>query len=140
MGIIRERKEKIKSWAAKTRPITEDQNVYLVLLLIVVAFLSYGLGRLSKIEEARIPVEIQNIEAVNELSTGVNEAALTASANEADQALPQSQYVGSVNSDKYHLPWCSGAKRIAEANQVWFASKEEAEAQGYQPAGNCPGI
>jgi len=52
----------------------------------------------------------------------------------------EQRYVGSKNSNKYHLPWCSGARRIAEHNKVWFSSKAEAEAAGYTPAGNCKGI
>lgn len=50
------------------------------------------------------------------------------------------QYVASKTGKSYHLPWCSGAKLIKEDNKVWFSSKEEAEARGYAPAGNCPGI
>ena len=49
-------------------------------------------------------------------------------------------YVASKNSNKYHLPWCSGAARITEENKIWFSSKAEAEAAGYTPAGNCKGI
>lgn len=49
-------------------------------------------------------------------------------------------YVGSVNSDKYHLLWCSGAKTISEDNKIYFSSKAEAEAAGYKPSGNCKGI
>jgi len=52
----------------------------------------------------------------------------------------EGKYVGSVNSDKYHAPWCSGAKRINEENQIWFATKAEAEQAGYIPASNCKGI
>lgn len=43
-------------------------------------------------------------------------------------------YVGSVNSDLYHDPACSAASRIKEANQVWFASREDAENAGYSPS------
>lgn len=50
------------------------------------------------------------------------------------------QYVASKTGKSYHLPWCSGAKLIKEENKIWFNSKEEAEARGYAPAGNCPGI
>ena len=49
-------------------------------------------------------------------------------------------YVGSKNGTTYHLPWCSGAARILEANKVWFTTKGEAEAKGYRPAANCKGI
>ena len=44
------------------------------------------------------------------------------------------RFVGSVNSDKYHDPSCSGANQIKPANQVWFATREEAEAAGYSPS------
>lgn len=49
-------------------------------------------------------------------------------------ATEQKMFVGSVNSDKYHFPDCPSAKRIKEENQVWFASKEEAEKAGYEPS------
>jgi hypothetical protein len=42
-------------------------------------------------------------------------------------------FVGSKNSDKYHLPACSFAKRIKPENRVCFASEEDAKAKGYQP-------
>lgn len=42
-------------------------------------------------------------------------------------------FVGSINSDKFHHLNCSTWKRIKEENQVWFASREEAEAAGYTP-------
>lgn len=50
------------------------------------------------------------------------------------------KFVASKNSNKYHLPTCVGAKRIAEHNKIWFNSKEEAESLGYTPASNCPGL
>lgn len=46
-------------------------------------------------------------------------------------------YLGSRNSDKYHLPDCRHAGSIAEHNQVWFDSVKEAEAAGYQPCAVC---
>jgi hypothetical protein len=50
------------------------------------------------------------------------------------------QYVASKTGTKYYLPWCGTAKRIKDDNKVWFASKAEAEAAGYEPAKNCKGI
>lgn len=46
-------------------------------------------------------------------------------------------YVGSVNSDKYHLPSCRYAKNILPENRVCFGSKAEAEAAGYVPCKVC---
>lgn len=52
----------------------------------------------------------------------------------------EGMYVASKSGTKYYLPSCSGAKRIKEANRIWFATKEEAEAAGLTPAVNCPGL
>lgn len=49
-------------------------------------------------------------------------------------------YVASKNGTKYYLPSCGSSKRIKEENKVWFKTKEEAEAAGYGPAANCPGL
>ena len=48
-----------------------------------------------------------------------------------------SAYVASKKSDKYHLPTCSYASKIAPDNLVTFASREEAESAGYKPCGVC---
>lgn len=47
------------------------------------------------------------------------------------------QYVGSKNSDKYHLPSCKYAQDIKPDNQVWFDSVENAKASGYGPCSVC---
>lgn len=46
-------------------------------------------------------------------------------------------FVGSKNSDKYHLPNCRYAANIKPENKVCFSSKEEAESKGYVAAGCC---
>ncbi|NLX01353.1 MAG: MBL fold metallo-hydrolase [Syntrophomonadaceae bacterium] len=49
----------------------------------------------------------------------------------------QGKYVGSTKSNKYHYPDCRYAKQIQWANEIWFESKEEAEATGYVSCGVC---
>lgn len=46
-------------------------------------------------------------------------------------------YVGSIDSDKYHNPGCRWAKKILPENEIWFESKEAAQAAGYLPCGTC---
>jgi hypothetical protein len=46
-------------------------------------------------------------------------------------------FVGSKNSNKYHLPACRYAKTIKPENLVCFSSAEAAGKQGYQPDANC---
>lgn len=56
-------------------------------------------------------------------------------------ALPEGgEVVASKSGTKYYFPWCGTAKRIKEENKVWFASRAEAEAAGYEPAANCKGL
>ncbi len=61
-----------------------------------------------------------------------------ASATQAGAVL--GAYVASVGGTTYHLPWCSGAKRIKAENRRWFQTKAEAESQGLRPAQNCKGM
>lgn len=60
----------------------------------------------------------------------------------AAAALPATSgtYMASKTGSKYYLPSCGSAKRIKEENRVWFATKQEAEAAGYEPAANCKGL
>lgn len=110
-----------------------------MLLIIVTGTAAFGLGRLSRDPPTAQPV-------VLERAFEVPERALSAVALESQEdevplsASTTGAYVASKNGEVYHLPWCSGAKRISEKNKVWFESKEEAEAAGYRKAGNCKGL
>lgn len=53
-----------------------------------------------------------------------------------DQLL-QYNYVGSSQSDRYHVPTCRWTSNINDENLVHFESTEEAEAAGYVPCGTC---
>lgn len=46
-------------------------------------------------------------------------------------------YVGSVESDKYHVPGCRHAKKILPENEIWFDSAADAQNAGYSPCGVC---
>lgn len=47
-------------------------------------------------------------------------------------------FIASINGKNYYPKDCASAKRIKEENMIWFTSAEEAEADGYAPAKNCP--
>ena len=46
-------------------------------------------------------------------------------------------FVGSKNSNVYHYPWCSEAKKILPQNLVTFATLADACAAGYRPCEVC---
>ena len=48
-----------------------------------------------------------------------------------------SQYIGSLKSDKYHLPGYTHNGQIVDLNLIYFESKDHAIANGYVPCGIC---
>lgn len=126
-------------------PFWENDRLFTAALLVAVALASFGLGRWSgggtaepAPARAALPERGAQAAQVPAAVTPTPEPPPVA----PDAAAPAAggMYVGSKNSNKYHLPWCAGARSISEANKVWFSSKEEAAAAGYVPASNCKGI
>lgn len=113
----------------KFKALTNNDAVFNAFLIVLVAVASFGLGRQS----AQTNI-VQNQENLDEPQV---ETLPPSTVGSSDEEL---QYVASVNSDKYHLPWCSGAQRIKADNKIFFDSQAAAEAAGYQPAANCEGL
>ncbi len=112
------------------------EEVLVTLIIILVGFGSYGLGKLSanQAQDARIDI-IKASSASSSPSKQVSEITVpTQSTNVA------SVVVASKSGKKYHFPWCAGAKQIAEKNKITFNSTEEARRAGYTPASNCKGL
>ena len=137
--------EKIKGTARRFRFYPRSlpslsHDVFLGAIILLVAFGSFGLGRLSRIEGARTPIRIENAPKVT-AETFTQKATIADTANTVPLVESNgSQLVGSKNGKKYYYVWCSGVSRIAEENRVYFASKEDAEARGYTPSSTCKGL
>lgn len=109
--------------------------------MVLVAVLSFQAGMLQGNSIASAPIVIEKPvgELVADLpnsgkvagvsTTGSETPAVTTSATDKKDCA----FVGSRNSDLYHLPTCAPAKRIKPENIVCFASKEDAENRGYKP-------
>lgn len=142
--------ESIKEKAIKIKGYLGAERFMLAALIFVVAGASFFIGRLSGTDHATqktyadTPIVItQKTDKSNEngsSSSTVVEAPKVAAQGSLPHASTTGSYVGSRRGERYHLPWCSGAKTISEENKIWFASKEEAESLGYTPAANCKGI
>ena len=133
---IKDISEKIKGIAVGL----ERKEIYTLAIIILVGFSSFGLGRLSAIEDSRQPIRIEYPEGSPEavsVSPAVKNSSQFASVVSSQSS---GTVVASKNGTKYHLPWCSGAQRISEANKITFSSKAEAEKAGYTPASNCKGL
>lgn len=93
--------------------------------IVLISLISFGLGRIS-ISLTSSDEQVKIIE--NNL--------FKAQIGESIKNQNLDSFVGSKNSDKYHLPDCTWAKRIKKENQIWFSSAEDAKNQGYNP-GSC---
>ncbi len=123
--------DKIKEVKTKIKPFERD--IFIVAIIVLTAFIGFGLFRLYEIREAKTPITIENIS--DNLKAGES-----AAGGEKLPASPAGGFVASKNGAKYYYPWCSGVSRIKEENKVWFATKEQAEKSGFSPAANCKGL
>lgn len=129
-----------------------DSRSFVVACVILVAISSFSLGRISGLEDKKVPVKVingnvqnlQNLDGQQKINTerakdGASAVISVVNIENSNQN-PSEIVVGSKNGTKYHYPWCAGAKQIAEKNLITFNSIEEARAKGYTPASNCKGL
>jgi Metal binding domain of Ada len=125
-------------------------DMSLTFLIVAVAVCSFFLGRASYSPQIT-PSQVISTETPHGASViqtreaesieGERQFSKTSETSQTNSgAASEGGYVASKSGEKYHLPWCSGAKRIKEENKIWFKTKAEAEAAGYEPASNCKGI
>lgn len=120
-------------------------DLFIVLIIIFVAFTSFGLGKLSGLEKQRTAIAvIKTQESIGATALENTSSAQTGSIGISSSTVPATNQegivFGSKSGTKYYYPWCSGANRIAEANRVWFKSIQDARFAGLTPAANCPGL
>ncbi len=121
------------------------KSLFTPLVILLALLLAFGLGRLTKIQEAEPVLTISNTQTNTSqgdtkpvVSQGRGGGGVLGAETATNPNL--GKYVGSKSGTKYHYPWCSGAKRINEANKIWFQTIAEAETRGYSKAANCPGL
>ena len=110
------------------------RKLFLSLTIILLASLSFGIGRLS-VTSNRESVRIEyDPEIANQTSTtniGTNQTANVLN------AVGSGSVVVSKNGARYHYLYCTGAKQIKEENKIVFPTPAAAEAAGYTLAANC---
>jgi hypothetical protein len=113
-----------------------------ILLLVMLIFYFSGGGTASNTDKVQIvepPVSaVEQIPPLNStLPAAEEETAAPLPDDSQNQPASEKMYVGSIKSNKYHLPDCKWAKEISPSNQIWFSSRAEAEAKGYVPCKVC---
>ena len=110
------------------------QKLFLSLVIILIALLSFGIGRLSVVGN-REPIRIEYDPEISNSQFPISNQASVSSA--LDKIENSTSVVVSKNGARYHYPYCSGAKQIKEENKIIFATVAAAEAAGYSLAANC---
>ncbi|MBN2093998.1 MAG: hypothetical protein JW740_01325 [Candidatus Zambryskibacteria bacterium] len=117
---------------------------FLPITVILVAIIAFSLGRISGLQDKRESVKVitssSTFAKVSDGQVQTLDNSSTNLQNTAAASVSAGVVVASKNSDKYHYPWCSGAKRISPQNLVTYESVEAARAAGLIPAANCPGL
>lgn len=136
--------QKVKNFA-----VDYQDRIVLIIGIVLIALISFGLGMLYNREISKEPIIIEepvknaNYESgiINYDSRADNSSLNLAVSPTSSSAQTQTDiFVASRNGTKYHLPSCPGAKQIKPENKITFSSPQEAEAAGYEPASNCPGL
>ena len=126
-----------------------EDKIILIIGFILIAAISFEAGLLRGKSSPEKPIIIEKalesskIESPTAGSSEVAGNALsentpTISPNTASSETAKNcAYVGSKNSNKYHLPSCRYAKLIKPENVVCFSSIEDATSKNYLPDKSC---
>jgi len=120
-------------------------DLYIVIMIILVGTASFGLGKISSYEKDRTPISILKtkeymLSTVLEGVSSINDTKTKDAQGTVINTNSNGLVVASKSGTKYYYPWCSGVSRIKEENKVWFNSIEEAKSAGLTPASNCTGL
>jgi len=132
--------EQLKQGRERCQLCLVDDQTFTLIVILLVAVTSFGLGRWSALE---------SMQAVNErpilvpTPVAVEPAAMASEGSGRPTPLvpadpePTDSFVASVNGAKYHARNCPGAKQISEQNRIYFKTEQAARAAGYTRAANC---
>ena len=107
--------------------------LFAVLILLMVFFIGLGLGLLIRPSKPTPIIIDKNVK----IGLPARQAEFSENSSKSFNFTGGS-FVASINGKNYYPEDCPSAKRIKEENMIWFDSAEEAEADGYTPAKNCP--
>ncbi|MSR87820.1 MAG: hypothetical protein EXS69_01470 [Candidatus Zambryskibacteria bacterium] len=100
------------------------KKLFLSLVIILVAGLSFGIGRLTGVGKSE-PIQIEYNQEISNFQSPISN---------------QASVYASSKGERYYYANCSGLSRVSEANKVNFATAAIAEARGYTLASNCSPI
>jgi hypothetical protein len=119
----------------------KGKAIYYILLIILVAGSSFGLGRLSKISQSEGQVSIiypggnQAANAAQSVSKTISNPA--PKVGETSLPAGSNGFVASSKGKKYYPVDCSAAGSLKESNKVFFSTEAAAKSAGYTRSSSC---
>ncbi len=106
----------------KTRALPYLGQFLIPAIIAAVAFVAFGLGRLSALDEKIVPISTQ--------------------ATIEQPALPlpntgEHTFVATKSGSKFYPAGCAAAAHLKASSEVWFTTAKEAEAAGYELSAKC---
>jgi hypothetical protein len=121
-----------------------ETKVVILVGLILVALIAFQGGYLKGKSQKESPLVIEktascSVSSEDQSNQPKTEATVNTQPNNSSGTAENKNcaFVGSKNSNKYHLPTCRYAKSIKPENLACFSSVEDAVKRGYQPDTNC---
>ena len=109
------------------------RKIFLSLIIILIATLSFGLGKLSSLNQSEpIKIEYENLDNDQISSVGKGR---TLDSDSQGSTLGNGAVSASSQGTKYYYSWCGN--NISDKNRVSFATALMAEKAGYTLAVNC---
>ncbi|PCI19833.1 hypothetical protein COB64_02960 [Candidatus Wolfebacteria bacterium] len=133
-------KTKFHYWVKTFSSTERARDLYVVLIILLVAFSSFGLGRLSNVTQERESVSIEYIASQNIAAAALTTISATTTETAQQNSTTTGNFVASKNGAKYYFPWCGTVNRIKDENKVWFETREAAEAAGFEKSSTCKGL
>lgn len=123
------------------------KDILAILIVVLVGLGSFGLGRLSKntINTPDKELKIEYNPTSGTVLGAVNDPQIFSRTVENKIETPiqtksttsTRAYFASSRGTKYYHLGCSGGKTLKEENKIWFMTKAEAEAAGYELSTSC---
>lgn len=112
----------------KKNLIDKEDKIILLIGFILVAFLSFGAGKLSETYRPQTPIVFKNAPDCPTFSVN-SEIATIGNTNESKT---EGKIIGNKNSMIYHIPGSASYNRINPENRVYFDTEADAEKAGYR--------
>jgi hypothetical protein len=130
------------------KQLTQAQSsTYVIIAVVVLAAAgSLGLGLLAGRGSAGSSgLIVSSIPMTHPSTATLSASALDASTiNAASSSLSSipsgGEVIGSKSTHMYYLPWCAQVAQISKADEVIFATEQDANTAGFTPGAGCKGI